>query len=250
MEIKHYFRIIRKRLWLILTCVLVATATSAYYSYTFIQPIYQASTQIIINNTVGQVGNEQIDFNTLGTNLMLIETYKEIIRTPAIMDKVVEAAPELGLTSQMLGQMVQVTNANNSQVMTLTVYDLSYARAATIVNTVTQVFQAQISSIMKVDNVHILNEAYLDDVPPPVNQSVNQNIMLSFGIALVFAVALAFLLEYLDDTLKTEEDIRRVFGGVRTFGTVGRIRAKDMRAGHRAKSLKQTGGSTYAANSR
>ncbi|WP_169447612.1 YveK family protein [Paenibacillus daejeonensis] len=247
MEIKEYARILFKRLWIIVACVVVATVTTAYYTYSSFQPVYEANTKLIINSTIGQSGNEQIDYGTLTFTRMFLDTYREIISTPAIMEKVVEKHPELRLTANQLIQSVQVITNNTSQVMTLRVYDMSYERAATVVNAVSNVFKEQVPEIMKVDNITILNEAPLIGNPPPVNDTVNRTIAMSFAISLLFGIALCFLLEYLDDTLKTEEDISQVFG-VPTLASVVRIRKSDLKhKRQQQQNNNKAGEANYAA---
>ena len=244
LEIKEYARILFKRLWIVVACVVVATVTTAYYTYTTFQPVYDASTKLIVNSTIGQSGSEQIDYGTLTFTRMFLDTYREIINTPAIMQKVVDQHPELGLTANQLIQSVQVQTTNTSQVMTLRVYDTSYERAAAVVNAVSRVFQEQVPVIMKVDNITILNEAPLTGNAAPVNDNRNQTIAMSFAISMLFGIALCFLLEYLDDTLKTEEDISQVFGAP-TLASVVRIHKSDLK--HKRQS-QQTNSKAGEAN--
>ena len=246
LEIKEYAQVIFKRIWIVIACVVIATVTTAYYTHSSFQPVYEASTKLIINSTIGQSGNEQIDYGTLTFTRMFLDTYKEIINTPAIMGKVVERHPDLQLTTNHLIQNVQVLTNNTSQVMTLRVYDISYERAAMTVNAVSNVFKEEVPEIMKVDNVTILNEAPLVGNPAPVNDNVNQTIVMSFAIALLFGIALCFLLEYLDDTLKTEEDISQVFG-VPTLASVVRIRKSDLKHKRQQQNNKKAGEANYAA---
>ncbi|RXZ81472.1 lipopolysaccharide biosynthesis protein [Paenibacillaceae bacterium] len=249
MEIKHYFQLLKKRAWIILLCVVIASTTAAYYSLMYIKPIYEASTKLLVNNTVGQAGSEHIDFGTLGLNLMLIQTYKELVKTPAVMNEVVAKYPDLGVSSRYLTQMVQVGHVQNSQVMTISVYGMSAESAANIVNAVTDVFQQKASEIMKVNNITILNKAHPGDSPVPINQTMKQNVMMSFAISLLFSIALIFLLEYLDDTLKTEEDVMQTLG-VPVMAVVPKIKRKDLKSGRGNNVVKQPGGTTYAPVSR
>lgn len=214
MELKDLLRMVRKRLWLIVSFILIATLTTAVYSSRNYQPIYGASTKLIVNKTVDpeQIGKEQMDLGAIGMNIRLINTYTEIIKTPAIMDKVVQRYPDLSLTAEDLTSMVQVSALNETQVMTLSTWDTSYERAAKVVNAVTEVFQAEIPKIMKVDNVTILHMAQTKENPQPLNQKTNQYVMISFAASLLIALGICFLLEFIDDTLKKEEDVRRIFG--------------------------------------
>ncbi|MNC44568.1 Capsular polysaccharide type 8 biosynthesis protein cap8A [compost metagenome] len=98
--------------------------------------------------------------------------------------------------------------------MTLVVRDNSYQRAAEIVNAISLVFKQEIPSLFNVQNVSILNEAKVDPpvAPGPVEPNVVMNLAIAFIVSLMIGLGIAFLLEYLDDTLKTEEDIEKYLG--------------------------------------
>jgi capsular polysaccharide biosynthesis protein len=215
MEIKDYSKLIKKRLWLIILIVLVSTLTTAYYSFQNYQPTYVASNKLIINKTIvqDQVGiDQQMDLGAIDVNIGLIDTYKEIIRTPAIMAKVVQRYPELNLTVDHLISTVYVSALNKTQVMTIDTADYSYERAANIVNAVAEVVKTEIPRIMKVNNVEILNIADPNEQPAPENSNINQSIIISFIISLILGIGITFLLEFLNDTLKTKKDIQTVMG--------------------------------------
>jgi capsular polysaccharide biosynthesis protein len=227
LELRDYYKIIRKRIWWIVVCILVATAATGVISYFFLQPVYEASTKLIVNKKQESTGIEQIDLNSVNMNIKLIDTYKEIIKTPAIMDKVVELHPEFKLSAKELGNLVHVNSVNNTQVMTVSVQDPSYEKAANIANAVSHVFQKEIPGIMKVDNVMILNEAKLSDIPAPVKPNPKLNIAISFVVSLMCALGLVFLLEYLDDTIKTEEDVKEVLG-IPTLAIISKMKESDL----------------------
>jgi len=227
LDLRDYLKIIRKRIWMILALVVVSCLATGIVSYFFIKPTYEASTKLIVNKSNDAAGAQPLDYNTLNMNLKLVDTYKEIIKTPRIMDKVVQQHPELGLTAAELIDKVQVSSVNNTQVMTLKVDDRSYERAAGIVNAVSEVFRQEIPQIMKVDNVSLLNEAQPQDDPVPVKPNKKLNIAISFVVALMIGVGIAFLLEYFDDTIKTEEDIR-TYLDLPTLAMITKIRDEDV----------------------
>jgi capsular polysaccharide biosynthesis protein len=246
-NLKEYFMIIKKRLWLIVLCVLLSTILTAIYSNLHYQPIYQASTKIIVNNTLArdQMGKEQIDYGAIGVNIALISTYKEIIKTPAIMDKVVQRYPDLNLSAEQLISIINVSDLNETQVMTIVARHYSYEKAVKIANAVSDVFQSEIPKIMKVDNVTILNRATTQDNPTPVNKKSNQYLILSFVASLVVAIGIIFLLEAMDDTLKTVEDIRLVLE-ISTLAFIPKMKEKELRSNKRNTSRRKAGETPYA----
>ena len=224
LDLRDYFQILRKRVWWIVSFVLIVTLAAGAYSKFIKNPVYEASTKIVVNRSSSNVGSQQLDINEVNTNIKMIDTYKEIIKTPAVLDKVVEQHPEFGLNADQLKSKISVSSVNNTQVMTLVVRDESYASAAQMVNAVSAIFKQEIPSIFNVENVTILNEANPDKTPGPVAPNVPLNVVIAFIVSLMIAVGVAFLLEYLDDTVKTEEDVENILG-LPTLAAITRLQA-------------------------
>lgn len=247
-DLKVYFTMIKKRLWWIVIFVAVCTLAAAIYSNYNYVPMYSASTKLIVNETIqlDQLGKEQMDFGAIGVNIGLINTYKEIIKTPAIMEKVAQRHPELNLTADQLISMVNVFALNDTQVMAITATDYSHQRAVLTVNAVSQVFQAEITNILKVDNVAILTEAKMKNNPQPINQRHNTYIILGFMGSLIISVGIALLLDSLDDTIKTEEDIQAILG-LSTLSKISKMKKHAGRASHKPFSEKKISEGTYVS---
>lgn len=65
---------------------------------------------------------------------------------------------------------------------------------------------------MKIDNVAILSEAKVDSNASPINMKTTLSIIVSLFAGLVLAIALVFLLDYLDDTFKSETELEKELG--------------------------------------
>ncbi len=191
MELIQYMNIIKKKIWLILAIMIIACAGAAVKSYVMTTPLYQASAKIIVNQATQIEGTPTVNYSSVQTNIMLINSYKEIIRSTAITSKVVEQYPELGLTANQLSGGIFVAAASNSQVMNIAFQSNSYEGAANIVNAIAKVFKEQIPSIMKVDNVTLLNEANPADRVGPINSNPVMNILISAIVALLLGIGLA-----------------------------------------------------------
>jgi len=223
LDLKQLMSIIKKRLLLIVSTVIVVTIATALFSIFYIQPKYEASTKIIVNQTATQMTTGQLDLNQINSSIRMIDTYKEIIRTPAIMGKVIESYPDLKLTMQDLVKKVKVSSVNNTQVMTLNVQDTSYQKAAQIVNAVSDVFSKEIPQIFQVENVSILNYAdEADTAVSPVSPNIKLNTAIAFLVSLLLMIGLAFVLEMLDDTIKNEQDILEHLG-LPTLASITRV---------------------------
>jgi capsular polysaccharide biosynthesis protein len=139
----------------------------------------------------------------------MINTYSVIIKSPAILEKVID---ELSLDQSVdqLSQKITINSQENSQVFSLTVQDSNPSQAVEIANTVSETFQKEIKDIMNVDNVSVLAKAEIKNDPTPVKPDPVLNIAIAVVVGLMAGVGLAFLLEYMDNTIKDEDDIERL----------------------------------------
>ena len=86
LSIKDMFSVLKKRLRLIVILTALSVIASGIVSYFLITPIYQSSTQILVNQT--KKDQQVYNYNEVQANLQLINTYNVIIKSPAILEKV------------------------------------------------------------------------------------------------------------------------------------------------------------------
>lgn len=247
MEIKQYFNIIKKRLWLVAAIVVVITAATGVYAFMTNSPTYTATAKLVINSTPKSTDGmaNQLDLGTINSNIQLIKTYQEIIKTPAIMNKVVEEYPNLGLNANQLISRVNVSSVNETQVMSLAMTDSSYERAANAVNAIATVFQREVPQIMSLDNIIILDQADPSTGGVPMGNNPVLFVLIAFIFSLVIGIAVAFLLEYMDDSIKTEEDIRDVLG-LPVLGVIAKMNEDDLTAKEHVPAKPFAGGGERA----
>jgi capsular polysaccharide biosynthesis protein len=234
-SLKDLLQTLKKRLNLILTITLLAILVSGVISYFFLTPIYQSSTQLLVNQSKDE--QAMYNYNEVQTNLQLINTYNVIIKSPAILDLVIKEL-KLDMSFGELNDKVTVASEKNSQVVNISVQDPDAKRAAKIANKTAEVFTREIPQIMNVDNVSILAKAQVGEKQSPIKPKPMLNIAIALVVGLMAGVGLAFLLEYFDNTIKTEQDIEKVLGmpvlGVIT--TITETRDMDRRSERNARA--------------
>ncbi|MFI8493286.1 YveK family protein [Peribacillus butanolivorans] len=202
-SIKDIFQTLKKRWKLIMLLTLIAALISGTISYFLLTPVYQSSTQILVNQKQSE---NQLDSNQIRSNIDMINTYSVIIKSPAILEKVIDDL-DLPQSVDQLSQKITINSQENSQVFSLTVQDSNPSKAVEIANAVSGTFQKEIKDIMNVDNVSILAKAEVKENPTPVKPSPLFNIAIAVVVGLMAGIGLAFLLEYMDNTIKDEKDI-------------------------------------------
>lgn len=247
MELLRYWTTIRSRIWLLLLFVVGSLLGTGLYTHYMVPPVYQASAKLIVNPSVPQEGAATLSWDQVNTSIRLIKTYKELILTSVIMDEVASRNASFGISAESLTRMVDVDSVNETQVMTVRVSDLSYARAAVLANSIVQVFQEKLPDIMNVNNVSVLSLAKEEAAPRPVSPNMTLNLALALFASTVVAIGLIFLLDYLDDTIKCEEDIA-VHLQMPTLAVISKMAKSDWKRQAGVPPIKkQTGESTYAA---
>lgn len=205
-SLQEIFATIRRRIKLIILIPILAVLVSGIISYFVLTPIYESSTQLLVNQTQQE---QNINSNDIRANLEIINTYNVIIKSPVILEKVIAEA-NLSETVGQVNDRVTVGSEGNSQVVKIAVQHEQPEMAVLIANTVADVFQREIVTIMNVDNVNILSPAQLSANPSPVAPKPTLNMAIAFVVGLMIAVGIAFLLEYLDTSVKDEQDIEKL----------------------------------------
>ncbi|UOE93879.1 Wzz/FepE/Etk N-terminal domain-containing protein [Alkalihalobacillus sp. LMS39] len=205
-SLQEIFATIRRRIKLIILIPILAVLVSGIISYFVLTPVYESSTQLLVNQTQQE---QNINSNDIRANLEIINTYNVIIKSPVILEKVIAEA-NLSETVGQVNNRITVGSEGNSQVVKITVQHEQPELAVLIANTVADVFQREIVTIMNVDNVNILSPAQLSANPSPVAPKPTLNMAIAFVVGLMIAVGIAFLLEYLDTSVKDEQDIEKL----------------------------------------
>lgn len=225
-SLNEIFEVIKKRIKLILSATIVIALLVAMVSLFVLTPIYEASSQFIVNEKTEDQVN-RVDTGVIKSNVDLINTYNVIITSPAILDDVVD---KLGLDygPKTLAGKINVSSEQNSQVVTVKVSDENQKQASDIANEVVSTFEEKIPEIMNVDNVSVLTVAEVADNPNPVSPNVELNIAIGLILGLMVGIGLAFLIDYLDTTVKTDKDIEKHIG-IPMIGSISTVERDDLR---------------------
>lgn len=217
-NIKELFRILIKRWWLIALFTIVVASLIGVITFFILTPKYEASTQILVNQ---KNSANQLDVSQMVSNIELINTYSVIIKSPAILGKVIDKL-ELKETIKELNKNIKINSQSESQVFSLTVRDTNPERAVLVANSISETFQQEIKVIMNVDNVSILAKAEKENIPIPVSPNLKLNIAIGVVAGLIMGIGLVFLLYFLDNSLKSSKDVEE-FLDLPVLGSVHKI---------------------------
>lgn len=217
MELKEYLNIVLKRKWIIISITLVATILSGVVTVFVMSKTYNADIAVII----GQ--DPQLKSDNLNQNIndimmykQMVKTYSELSKSRRVLDDVIDKL-NLNINANDLLKKVSVTPKVDTEFLTISIKDKDPYVCQKIANQMAHSLKAVSKEVKKMDNVQILDEAELPKKPS--SPRTVMNIAIAFVLGFMISVGIVFLLEYLDDTVKTEEDIEKLIG-MPVLGTI------------------------------
>lgn len=208
-SLQELVKIIKRRLFLIISLIFVSAGIAAVINYYLLPPTYEAETLILINQTSTRLVENENAYSQNQTDLQLINTYTDIIQSPIILNKVIDEL-KLTVSNEALSEQIFISNENNSKVVSIKVQNLNAGQAVDIANKIAEVFRKEVPKLMSINNISVLAMADLGENPTPIKPNKILNVILASGIGLMLGIGLTCLLEMLDTTIKTEKDIEEL----------------------------------------
>lgn len=233
------FDILKKRIGMILVSTLAGILIAGAVTFFIITPKYSASTQMIVQSSAAENPNTNLQ-NDINGNVLLINTYKDMITGDLVIDTARDQLQEensYSLTSENLRDMISVEQSQNSQMFQVIATAQHPQEAAVIANKVSQIFQDKAQEVLGVSKVTITSNAQTPTKPVSPNNKLNLAIGAALGIML--GVGLAFLLELLDKTVKDERFVVETLD-LPILGQVTEMNKKELSYSRNAQSPQTT----------
>lgn len=289
MELRRYFSLVLRWLWLIALCILLGAGLGFLVSINTTR-VYEASTTLLINQAPSTTGP---NYDSLLTSESLARTYAEVLRSRPVLQNVLSTL-KLDTTADNLAKSISVDVIQNTQLLVVTVQDTDDVRAANVANATVsefskqnqarqaqryasseQTLQDQLNSLQaditrtqssidalgsstssadatQRNNLGTSLTQYrtsyatllgnLEDVRRAEAESTNNvdvveqaqpeafvirpktlnNVLLGAMMGLLLAIGIIFLRDYLDDTVKSAEEVERLTESI-AMGTIATI---------------------------
>lgn len=209
MELKLFVGTIYKRLWLLIILPVITAGLMVFYSSRNYVPIYEARTTLyVVNDGVSRQGSTmQADIETAR---ILVNDYRELIRSKLITGAIINQLNLKDINSDQLSGRITVSAREGTRVIVISAVDENPQTARDIANKTGEAFAQKAVELMRVDNVATIDKASTPTLP--INSRSSRNVIIAFLFGIVAAVGIMFFLEYLDDSIKTREDIEKHLG--------------------------------------
>lgn len=233
MELIRYWRLIRRWAWLIILCPLIAALAAGLISLQ-LPKIYEAQVSLLVRPAQPlSVGPGSAPL----TPDQILRTYARLMTERPILEQVI-SDEALRTDPISLSHQITVTPETNTTILDVAVRDTDPDRARRTANTLVGDFIAHVKEIQKseataptassADNLVVESPAVLPT--EPVSPRPLLNIALAILAGLAIGIGLAFLFDYLDQSVRSDEILlERV--GLAPLGHISYIPAKPDRRG-------------------
>lgn len=204
-DLMELFHILLRKAWLIAICLIVGAVAMGGYTKIFVTPQYSATSTIYILSSTTSITS--VADLQLGTQLTA--DFAEIAKSRPVVEAVIE---ELGLKDSYgsLAGRLSTVNPEGTHMLKLTATDSNPKMAAEISNAYAEIMTEQIADIMNTDKPNIAEKAVAPSAPSSPN--LKKNIFMG-AVAGAALACLAILIQFmLNDTIRTEEDVRKYLG--------------------------------------
>ncbi len=230
MELIRYWRVIRRWAWLIILCPFVAGLSAGLISLE-LPKVYEAKVALLVRPAQPLSGDPSVAALTAD---QILRTYARWMTEPPILQKVI-ADQNLQTDPVALSRQITVTPEPNTTILDVAVRDTDSARAMNTANTLVNDFIAQVKETQQTEATPSSKDNFVVVAPAvqptqPVFPKPLLNIVLGLFVGLIVGIGLAFLLDYLDQSVRSDEILRERAGLV-PLGHIAYTPAKSERRG-------------------
>ncbi len=215
-------RVVWKRMWVVLLVAVVLT--SAVVGVSLGQtPMYEASIKILVGQKQGSDVPGALGSDVQGLQ-QLAQTMADLISTRPVAEAVIRQL-DLRMSAEAFLENLSVEQVPNTQSIQVFYKDPNPTQAKDIANAIGATFSDRISEVSPSANAitaTVWESAGLPD--SPVSPKPMLYGLLGLMLGLILGVGLAFLLEYLDDSWRSPEEVEQI-SGVPTFGIIPNFEA-------------------------
>lgn len=229
-DLKELFDYFLKKIYVVILLVIISLSVGLIYTVYIKTPLYKSTTSIILasNENAATTTNTTITQADITINQNLVNTYTEIIKSKAVLERTISI---LGLdyNYSTLAKNISVTSVDNTEIINVSVLDKDPNKAKDIANEIADIFKVKVKDIYNMKNVSILDSAELSDRPDNIN--IVKEVILYIAIGLIIGLLYVFLRFYFDRNIKTISEVENktelpIMGSVRDCSKIN-IDSKD-----------------------
>lgn len=227
-DIKELFLFLLKNIKYFIIFILIGFILFFGYTSLFIPPKYSSSVSMYVNNSYTSKTAGQVTINDINASQKLAEAYIIILNDGEVLSQVAKnLVNEYGintlenflpveyvngekiLSTKGIRDSIKMTSVNKTEILKIEAETKSPQLSASICNNITQVAPSVITRVVKAGSVETIGKA------EPSNKISSPNKLKNGLIGSLIAFVILFLILFIrfitDNTIKSEEDLKKMF---------------------------------------
>ena len=208
LDLKELFSMFWNKKIQIILIVAIFAVIGLIYTIGFVTPVYTSSTTLLLATSAQSDGTSNtITTTDLTLNSKLVATYSKLVESKNVIRQVIQNLGISDLTENELRNNVSVSSVEDTEIIKISVTNKNATYAAKAANEIANVFSKEVVEIYNINNVHVIDEAEVEQSPSNVNHI--RDIVIFAFVGAVIAVMYVLISNMLDTTIKTAEDVEK-----------------------------------------
>lgn len=201
LNLREIIVILKKHIKILFAVPIVFSLIGVLVSIYVLDPVYESSTTIIVRQNI--LDGEEMSKTDVDLSKSLIYTYAEMAKSNTVLNNTKKS---LNLES-ISRESISVLPVKDTQILEVKVHNKDPESAMNIANAIVVEFMLEVIRITKADNVAVVD--YASFPSNPISPNVVMNTVISGMLGGMLALLTVFLMEYFDNTIKSEKDIEK-----------------------------------------
>ncbi|WP_297518492.1 Wzz/FepE/Etk N-terminal domain-containing protein [uncultured Clostridium sp.] len=200
-----------KKRWIMILSITVAfTLAAAALSFFVIKPKYEAKVKVFIGKEETKGNASNYDNNDIAMYQKLMKTYAEVIKTKdatkSALGKIGQATTQNNVNRVLSG--LAVAPSADTQIMEVKYTTTTKSEILPVLNSITEMFIDNSEDLIPNGNIQIIEKAEMPESPISPNKVLNT--IIGFMLGMMVAIGIAFLLEYMDNTVRSKDELEKL----------------------------------------
>lgn len=201
-DLKELFWVLVGRWKMIFLAMLIGALLAGLYHTFLVKPSYQADASIFITSD-----ESVISVAGLQVSSELTADYTRIVKSRNVLKQVIKDL-DLDMNYKQLGELVNITNPDDSHIITITVTCGDIELCRDIANSLLNIGIDRIYQVIRNSEPTVIDYSEAQAVEQ-VSKGLGKTVMMGAMFGIVLACGLIIVRFLTDTTLKTEDDIRK-----------------------------------------
>lgn len=206
-DLREICLLLFSKLWLIILTAVFTGAAAFGISVFLIQPTYDSTTKIYILNKQEE---NTVTYSDVQLGTQLTKDYAQLITSRLVLEKVIQELQLKDMDYEGMLRKVSVETPTDTRILSITVSDADPVLAMQIANSIRESAAQHIKNVMDIEAVNVAETANLPT--QKASPSVMKWAAGGSAAGAFLVVAILLLVYFLDDTIKTSDDVEKYLG--------------------------------------